>query len=85
MANLFDGTPTVAASGSTIKVKYCNPNRAGDTVELTFDDGNDNQEVRSVTLDANGCVEFDYTVPNWITVQINGPDSEQHSIAVSTS
>jgi hypothetical protein len=82
--NLFAGTTTVTTVGSDIQVTYCNPDRANQTVTLTFDDGNENSTTKTVTLDANGCVTFEWSVPDWITVQINGPDSLQHSIAVGS-
>lgn len=86
MDDLFNGTPTTSAPGAPIPIVFTNPGKAGQTVDIEIDDDAGNVTTVPVTLDEQGKGSFTHTPPAGYvgTLGLNGPDSREHQIIVST-
>ena len=69
--------------GASLQICYSNPDKANSTIEVRMHNGEGQEETHQLALDANGHGCFNWTVPNWDGISIEGGDSEPLTVVTN--
>ncbi len=85
MGDRFTGTdPDPITAGGTLTIRFSDGSKAGQTITVEVDNSNGDIRQVQVQLGADGKGSTTFVVPTlgWSVVNLNGPDSLEHSIQV---
>lgn len=85
MAQVMTVTAGVLRVGQKVEITYADPNRAGDVITVTIDDGSRPTphlvEV-DIHLDQTGKGSVNWTVPDWWSASFNAPGVQEITRAI---
>ena len=83
MTDYFTATPDPVMVGATLTVCFENADLAeGTSLEVTLRDNEGHEVTKTIQLDENGKGCFEWTVPDWGGIFINGNDSDEHAVTI---